>query len=84
VPHNDYNDPELSFPRLDIRIVKTNDDAFHIQVWKWLGPGQREPRPLVNGKRAGSFADVREFIGEISKDQNIEISPDDVQWPDTE
>ena len=84
MPHNDYDDPELNFPRLQVRVVKTDDDAFHVQVWKWTRPGQREPRPLFNGKRAGSFADVTEFIGAIGEEQKIDISPDDVEWPDRE
>jgi hypothetical protein len=84
MPHNDYTDPELSFPRLEVRVVKTDDDAFHVQVWKWTKAGEREPHPLVNGKRAGSFADVRAFLIEMSEEQNIDISPDDVVWPDIE
>lgn len=84
MPHNDYNDPELPFPRLEVRVVKTDDDAFHVQVWKWTGPGEREAKPLVNGKRAGSNADISAFLGQIGAEQGIDISPDDVEWPDQE
>jgi len=35
VPHNDYYNPELDFP-FEVRVVKTDDDAFHVQVWKWI------------------------------------------------
>jgi hypothetical protein len=84
MPHNDYNDPELDFPRIEVRVVKTDDDAFHIQAWKWIAAGQREPRPLINGKQAGSFEDIRRLIGGLSSEQGIEISPDDVVLPDVE
>jgi hypothetical protein len=84
MPHNDYNDPELSFPRLEIRVVKTDDDAFHVQVWKWIRAGHREPKPLVNGKQAGSYADEREFLRQTGEKEGIDISPDDVVWPDAE
>lgn len=84
MPHNDYSDPELSFPRLEVRVVKTDDDAFHVQVWKWLRAGEREEKPLINGKKAGSFADVGEFLRKLQDEQKINISPDDVVWPDEE
>jgi hypothetical protein len=84
MPRTDYSDPEISFPRLDIRAIKTDDDAFHVQAWKWTKPGQREPKPLFNGKRAGSYADVTEFLTQIGKEQGIDISPDDVEWVNVE
>jgi hypothetical protein len=82
VPHNDYNDPELHFPRLEVRVVKTDDDAFHFQVWKWLKAGERETRPLANAKLAGSFADIRVLVQELSEEHNIEVDPDDFEWPE--
>jgi hypothetical protein len=84
MPHNDYDDPELSIPRLEIRVVKTDDDAFHVQVWKSIRAGQREAKPLWNGKRAGSSADVGEFIKRLAAKEAIDISPDDVERPDAE
>ena len=85
MPHNDYNDPELEFPRIEVRVVKTDDDAFHVQAWKWVGPGQRDPEPVVKpGKRAGSVADVRQLLIELSKKHDIDIGADDVVWPDEE
>ena len=81
MPHNDYSDPELRFPRLEVRVVKTDGDAFHVQVWKWIKPGMREPRPVINRKQAGSYADVTEVIRQLSEEHKIEIDPDDVEWP---
>ena len=84
MPRNDYSDPELRFPRLEVRVVKRDEDAFHFQVWKWLSPGVREPRPLINGNRAGSYADIRELLQQLIAEHRIDISPDDVDWPDVD
>jgi len=81
VPHNDYTDPELPFPHLEIRVVKTDNDAFHFQVWKWLEAGVREPKPLANEKHAGSFADIKEMVARLSEEHKIKVDPDDWDWP---
>jgi hypothetical protein len=82
MPHNDYFDPELRFPRLEVRCVRTDNDAFHLQVWKWTKAAERESRPLFNGKRAGSFADIQELVRQLSKKHNIQVDADDWEWPD--
>ncbi len=77
MPHNDYTDPELRFPRLEARIQKVADDAFHIQIWRWEAPGERGP-PLVNRRRAGSYEDAKEIIREYGAEHGIEVEPDDI------
>jgi hypothetical protein len=43
MPHNDYNDPELEYPRLEARIqeIESEPDAYWLQVWLWEKAGVR-------------------------------------------
>ena len=70
MPANDYNDPELKFPRLQARIQKLAADSFWIQIWIREKPGEAR-RELVNGKRAGSREDAHEIIREVAHREGL-------------
>lgn len=78
MPMNDYDDPELRFPRLQVRIQRMDEEShwLHIWLWKKVG-GPREQ--IFNGKRAGNWRDAHIFIEEIAKQQKADIGPDDIQ-----
>ena len=76
MPHNDYNDPELDYPRLEARIQKTDNDAYWIQIWLWKEPGKREI--LFNRKRAGSYPDALEIIKAAARETNADFDVDDI------
>jgi hypothetical protein len=51
MPKNDYDDPELTFPRLEARIRILDGETYWLQVWYHKEPGA--PREvMINGKRA--------------------------------
>jgi hypothetical protein len=77
VPHNDYTDTELEFPRLEARIQKVADDAFWITIWLWEKAGDERKR-IENGKRAGSFEDAKEIIQQRADELGVIIEPDDI------
>jgi hypothetical protein len=79
MPANDYNDPELEFPRLQARIQRLAADSFWLQVWAREKAGA-ERRALVNGKRAGSREDAHEIIREIAQREGLPIpGADDIE-----
>jgi hypothetical protein len=78
MPHNDYNDPELVFPRLEARIqeIEGEPDAYWLQVWLWEKPGVRQE--VFNRKRAGTWRDSHEIIKELSRKYDVEVGNDDI------
>jgi hypothetical protein len=81
MPKTDYSDPEIVFPRLQARVHKTDEDAFWMQLWIWdkAGDGSGgERREIMNGKRAGSFADITDMIYEIAEEHGVDVGPDDI------
>jgi hypothetical protein len=81
MPKTDYTDPEIRFPRLQARVHKTDDDAFWMQIWIWDKPGDGrggERREIVNGKRAGSYADITEMIYACARKHGVDVGPDDI------
>ena len=78
MPANDYNDPELTFPRLQARIQMLTADSFWIQIWVREQAGG-ERREIVNGKRAGSREDAHEIIREYADREGLPPpGPDDI------
>jgi hypothetical protein len=39
MPKNDYDDPELTFPRLEARIRLLDSETYWLQVWFHKEPG---------------------------------------------
>jgi len=81
MPLNDYNDPELEFPRLQARIQKLTADSFWLQIWVREKPGE-DRRQIMNGKRTGSREDAHEIIREYAEREGLpRPGPDDI-WTD--
>lgn len=60
MPKNDYDDPELTFPRLEARIRLLDSETYWLQVWFHKEPGA--PREvLTNGKRRQRVGCPRAF-----------------------
>jgi len=81
MPKTDYTDQEISFPRLEARVYKTDKDAFHMRIWIWDRPGDGrsgERREIMNGKRAGSFADITDMIYACAREHSVAVGPDDI------
>ena len=81
MPKTDYSDPEIIFPRLEVRAHKTDPDAFWMQIWVWDRPGDGrsgERRQIVNNKQAGSLADIRQLAYSCAADQKVDCGPDDI------
>ena len=81
MPKTDYSDPEIQFPRLQAVVSKTDPDAFWIRLWLWSAPDDgsgNSRQQIMNGKRAGSFADIREMIYAKAEELGVYISPDDI------
>jgi len=79
MPKTDYSDPEIEFPRLQARVQKTDEDAFWLQIWLWERPGdERNRREIVNGKRAGSFADISQMIYGCADEYGVIVCADDI------
>lgn len=76
MPHTDYNDPEIVFPRLEARIQHVETDAYWLQIWLWEKPGVR--REVFNRKRAGSWRDAQKIIEEHSREYGAEVGADDI------
>ena len=77
MPKNDYNDPELTFPRLEARIQLLDNETYWLQVWFWEQPGG--PRHEVrNGKRAGNANDAHEHLRKLMALTGARIGPDDI------
>jgi hypothetical protein len=75
---NDYDDPELSFPRLQVRIQRMDGEAHWLHIWIWDQVGGPR-RQLFNSKRAGSWRDAHEYIELVAKENNAAVGPDDIQ-----
>jgi hypothetical protein len=85
MPKTDYTDQEISFPRLEARVHKTDDDAFHMRIWIWDRPGDGssgERREIMNGKRAGSYADITDMIYACAREHSVAVGPDDITIDD--
>lgn len=82
MPKTDYSDPEIPFPRVEGRAHRTDPDAFWLQIWIWdrAGDGRGgERRQIVNGKRAGSLADIQQAIYDCASEHAVDAGPDDIQ-----
>jgi hypothetical protein len=85
MPKTDYTDQEISFPRLEARVRKTDADAFHVRIWIWDRPGDGrsgERREIMNGKRAGSYADITDMIYTRAREHGVPVGPDDITIDD--
>jgi hypothetical protein len=81
MPMNDYNDPELTFPRLEARIRLLDGETYWLQVWFWEKPGG--PRQVVtNGKRAGNDRDAHEYLRKVRALTSARCDPDDITVED--
>jgi hypothetical protein len=52
-----------------------------MQIWIWDRPGDGrsgERREIMNGKRAGSLADIREMVYATAREHGVFIGPDDI------
>jgi hypothetical protein len=81
MPKTDYSDPEITFPRLQARIHKTDEDAFWVTIWRWDGPGDVagvERTQIVNGKQACSCADMPEIVYGIARKLGVNVDADDI------
>lgn len=81
MPKTDYADPEVEFPRLEVRAQRTDPDAFWIQVWVWDKPGDGrggERRQIMNGKQVGSVKDIRTLAYGCAAEQGVECGPNDI------
>ena len=77
MPHTDYTDPGITFPRLEARIQKLENDAYYITIWLIEKPGE-ERRRIVNGKRAGTYLDAHEIIRDCARQYGAEVGEDDI------
>jgi hypothetical protein len=85
MPKTDYSDPEIAFPRLEVRIQKTDHDAYWLTIWlhkEAAAGGQR----VVNGKFAGSFRDAHERVSKCADENGADVGPDDftIDWPEAD
>lgn len=81
MPKTGYADPEIEFPSLQARAHRTDEDAFWLQIWVWDRPGDGrggERREIVNGKRAGALADIRQMIYDCADQHSVHVDPDDI------
>ncbi|WP_128931694.1 hypothetical protein [Bradyrhizobium zhanjiangense] len=77
MPKNDYDDPELPFPRLEARIRLLDSETYWLQVWFHKEPGA--PREvLANGKRAGNAWDAHEHLRKLKALTSARCDPDDI------
>jgi hypothetical protein len=74
---NDYNDPELKFPRLEARLLKLPDGFYRVQIWLRREPGEGREQ-LVNKWIGGSALDAHEYIREQADKFGAEVGPDDI------
>ena len=52
-----------------------------MQIWIWERPGDGqgdERREIVNGRRAGSCADITEMIYACAREGGVDVGPDDI------
>ena len=79
MPATDYTDPEIPFPRLQVRLQTLNKDTFHLTIWLWKAPGDERNRTrLMNQKWFGTFHDAHEYIKEFAKKHDADVGPDDI------
>ena len=66
-------------------VHKTDADAFHVRIWIWDRPGDGrsgERREIMNGKRAGSYADITDMIYTRAREHSVAVGPDDITIDD--
>jgi GNAT superfamily N-acetyltransferase len=59
--------------------------AFHVRIWIWDRPGDGrsgERREIMNGKRAGSYADITDMIYTRAREHSVAVGPDDITIDD--
>ncbi|UUO27438.1 MULTISPECIES: hypothetical protein [Bradyrhizobium] len=78
MPKTDYDDPEIPFPRLQVRIQRMDGNSHWLHVWIWDQVGGPR-RVLFNGKRDGSWRDAHEKIEELAAANNADVGADDIQ-----
>jgi hypothetical protein len=75
---NDYNDTELTFPKLEARIRLLDcGETYWLQVWLWDKPGGPR-KELLNRKHAGNANDAHEYLRNYAAFQRVLIGPDDI------
>jgi hypothetical protein len=47
MPQIDHTDPEITFPRLEVRIQQIDADAYWLQIWSATCTGERQARWVV-------------------------------------
>jgi hypothetical protein len=81
MPANDYDDPELTFPRLQARIQLLEGGTYWLHVWQWEQPGSPR-KELMNGKRAGNAWDAHEHLRKLKTLTSARCDPDDITVED--
>jgi hypothetical protein len=83
MPKNDYDDPELTFPRLEARIRVLDSETYWLQVWYHREPGA--PREVeTNRKRAGNVWDAHQYLLKLRALTGARCDPDDITVEDAE
>jgi hypothetical protein len=85
MPKTDYSDPEIQFPRLEVRAQTIDDESFWLQAWVWdrAGDGRGgERHQVMNSKQAGGLADIKHLAYGIAAEQGVQCGPDDITIDD--
>jgi hypothetical protein len=78
MPHTDYNDPEVEFPRLEARIQKIDEESYWLTIWLWESVGIRREKTVFNRKQAGSWKDAQQIIDEASTHFQAHVNEGDI------
>ncbi|MCK1384243.1 hypothetical protein [Bradyrhizobium sp. 21] len=77
MPKNDYNDPELTFPRLQVQMYTVDGTTQLVDIWLWKKPGT-ERLQIAKGQRGGTVEEAHQLIEEFKIKYAAECDPDDI------
>jgi hypothetical protein len=74
---NDYTDPKLRFPRLEVQIWTIKNEVYFVDVWLRHRPGNFRHRVMTN-EQAGSFEEAQKLVRKCAAQYHAFVDPDDI------
>ena len=77
MPKNDYSDPELTFPRLQVKMYTIDGTTQLVDIWLWKKPGA-ERLQLTKAQRGGTIEETHGLIDEFKIKHGAQCDADDI------
>ncbi|MCU1326425.1 MAG: hypothetical protein JWN34_1795 [Bryobacterales bacterium] len=78
MPATDYSDPEIAFPRLQVRIFTIDGQTQFVDVWLWKKAGEQRLQ-ITKAQAAGSMEQAHQLIDQFKLKYSAVCDADDIE-----